>query len=117
MQAPAKPENEHSRIATLRSLRAIFRDSDVIGRLGGDEFVVLLSNVDDARGSEALARLQQALDDKNREAKRGYDIRFSVGQVAYDAACHPSIAELLAQADQAMYENKKLRKAARAVAA
>ncbi|MCY7307754.1 MAG: sensor domain-containing diguanylate cyclase [Rhodoferax sp.] len=98
-------------------LRAIFRESDVIGRLGGDEFVVLLANANDAQASEAIARLQQALDDRNRVAQRGYDIRFSVGQVAYHVAGHPYIAELIAQADQAMYQNKRLRKAARAVAA
>ena len=88
-------------------LRDIFRDSDVIGRLGGDEFVVLLANANDAQASEAIARLEQALDDQNREAQRGYAIRFSVGQVAYDSTCHPSVAALLAQADQAMYRNKK----------
>jgi len=98
-------------------LRAIFRESDVIGRLGGDEFVVLLANASDAQASEAIARLQHALDDRNRVAQRGYDIRFSVGQVAYHVASHPYIAELIAQADQAMYQNKRLRKAARAVAA
>jgi len=98
-------------------LRAIFRDSDVIGRLGGDEFVVLLANANDAHASEAITRLQQALDDRNRQAQRGYDVRFSVGQVAYDAARHPSIADMLDQADLAMYVNKKSRKAVQAVPA
>ena len=105
-------EGDRALTAFSELLRTVFRDSDVIGRLGGDEFVVFLTNANYGQASEAIERLQRALDDKNQQAQRGYDVRFSVGLVAYNAACHPSIATLLAQADQAMYMNKKSRKSA-----
>ncbi|MDH5331327.1 MAG: sensor domain-containing diguanylate cyclase, partial [Aquincola sp.] len=70
-------------------LKTTFRDSDVVARLGGDEFAVLLTNVPPQQSNEALARLQQAVDEHNRSSGRGYDLLFSVGQLAYDAARHP----------------------------
>jgi diguanylate cyclase (GGDEF)-like protein len=91
-------------------LRTALRESDVIGRLGGDEFVALLTNADSTETQEATQRLTQLLDARNEEAQRGYRIRYSVGQTAYDPAHHGSIAELLAAADAAMYSHKQASK-------
>jgi len=92
-------------------LRGTLRESDVIGRLGGDEFVVLLSDADAAATQEVTERLTHSLDERNAQAQRGYSIRFSVGQIEYDAARHGSIAELLSAADAAMYSHKQASKA------
>jgi diguanylate cyclase (GGDEF)-like protein len=91
-------------------LRTALRESDVIGRLGGDEFVALLTNADSTETHEVTQRLTQLLDAHNEEAQRGYRIRYSVGQTAYDPAHHGSIAELLAAADAAMYSHKQASK-------
>jgi diguanylate cyclase (GGDEF)-like protein len=92
-------------------LRTALRESDVIGRLGGDEFVALLTDSDSAETHEVTRRLTQLLDARNAEERRGYQIRFSVGQTSYDPARHVSIAELLAAADAAMYSHKQASKA------
>ncbi|MGF6772550.1 diguanylate cyclase (GGDEF)-like protein [Paraburkholderia sp. GAS199] len=92
-------------------LRHALRESDVIGRLGGDEFVALLTNSSSAETEEVTRRLKLALDVRNAEAQRGYEIRFSVGQIQYDPASHGSISELLAAADTAMYSHKQASKA------
>ncbi|MFM0396398.1 sensor domain-containing diguanylate cyclase [Paraburkholderia phytofirmans] len=92
-------------------LRTALRESDVIGRLGGDEFVVLLTDSDSGATQEVTQRLTQMLDARNAEARRGYHIRYSVGQIQYDSARHQSIAELLAAADAAMYSHKQASKA------
>ncbi|APC21387.1 sensor domain-containing diguanylate cyclase [Pseudomonas protegens] len=94
-------------------LRIAFRESDVIGRLGGDEFVALLTAADHVETSAIMARLQEILDERNATLKRGYDIRFSVGQIEYDAGRHPDIEALLADADKAMYLHKQAGKRAR----
>ena len=91
-------------------LRTALRESDVIGRLGGDEFVALLTNADSTETQEATQRLTQLLDARNEETQRGYRIRYSVGQTAYDPAHQGSIAELLAAADAAMYSHKQASK-------
>ena len=94
-------------------LRIAFRESDVIGRLGGDEFVALLTAADHIETSAIMARLREILDERNATLKRGYDIRFSVGQIEYDAERHPDIEALLADADKAMYLHKQASKRAR----
>ena len=88
-------------------LRIAFRESDVIGRLGGDEFVALLTGSSHVETATIMARLQEILHERNAMLQRGYDIRFSVGQIEYDAQRHRSIDNLLADADAAMYAQKQ----------
>jgi diguanylate cyclase (GGDEF)-like protein len=105
-------EGDKALIRFAESLRSAFRDSDVIGRLGGDEFVAVLTDSNNTETSAATKRLQEIIDNHNRSAGRGYDIRYSVGQIAYQPARHPSITDLLAEADVAMYANKQSSKTA-----
>jgi diguanylate cyclase (GGDEF)-like protein len=88
-------------------LKQTFRESDVIGRLGGDEFAVLLTNADMKELESTLQRLQQAVEELNHKARRGYAIVYSVGSVPFDAARHADVAELMAEADALMYERKR----------
>lgn len=88
-------------------LRIAFRESDVIGRLGGDEFVALLTGSSHVEIAAIMARLKEILDERNAMLQRGYDIRFSVGQIEYDPQRHQSIDMLLADADAAMYAQKQ----------
>lgn len=87
-------------------LRHTCRDADVVGRLGGDEFVVFLTDADEAHSAALLKRLNDLVNVHNTREKRGYDIRFSVGVVAYEPERHASVADLLADADKLMYEQK-----------
>lgn len=57
-----------------------------------------------------MARLREILDERNATLKRGYDIRFSVGQIEYNAERHPDVEALLADADKAMYLQKQASK-------
>jgi diguanylate cyclase (GGDEF)-like protein len=80
-------------------LRIAFRENDVIGRLGDDEFVVLLTGSSAVELSAIKARLEEILDERNATMHRGYDLRFSIGQIEFDPLRHASIEELLAEAD------------------
>lgn len=100
-------EGDRALVTFAEVLREVLRESDVIGRLGGDEFVAFLTQADGIETVGILARLRAVLAQRNRLLKRGYEIAYSVGQIQYDPAAHGSIAELLAQADAAMYENKQ----------
>ena len=88
-------------------LRTIFRDSDVIGRIGGDEFCVLLTNSNSSSATVTLSRLHESIKARNLAESRGYDIRYSVGCVDYEAKRHGSVQPLLADADAAMYAHKQ----------
>lgn len=102
-------EGDHALVNFARMLKQTFRDSDVVGRLGGDEFAVLLTNASKQEWNCALDRLRQSVDQYNREAKRGYDIVYSLGAVQFDAVRHADFADLVAEADALMYRQKKQR--------
>lgn len=88
-------------------LRIAFRESDVVGRLGGDEFVALLTGSSHIETTAIMARLKDILEERNATLHRGYAIRFSVGQIEYDAERHETVDRLLADADSAMYVHKQ----------
>ena len=92
-------------------LRNELRDSDVIGRLGGDEFVAILTDSTSSQTMAVTQRLRSTLGTLNGDAQRRYQLRCSVGQVEFDANRHATVASLLAEADAAMYDNKRALKA------
>ncbi|MGF6239197.1 diguanylate cyclase (GGDEF)-like protein [Paraburkholderia sp. GAS38] len=104
-------EGDRALVGFAEVLRDALRESDVIGRLGGDEFVALLTDSNISETAAVTRRLHEQLAAHNSAAQRGYEIRFSVGQIEYDPQDHASIAELLAAADAAMYVNKRASKA------
>ncbi len=91
-------------------LKETFRESDVVGRIGGDEFAVLLTNTSEAELDIALERLRDSIDQYNTQAARGYDILYSLGAVRYRPEAHTGIADLMAEADELMYAQKKRRR-------
>lgn len=102
---------EGDRVLTVfaQILMALFRESDVVGRLGGDEFAVLVSDAAGASTAAMLSRLAATVDARNSADGRGYDIRYSVGTVEFDPGRHHSMAQLIDEADAAMYLHKKAR--------
>ena len=105
-------EGDYALNAFAQILKRVLRDSDVIGRLGGDEFAAFLTNATQAESEAALTRLQEEAARYNLTSRRGYDLCYSVGQVAFDHARHLSIDDLTEDADRRMYANKNRRRAA-----
>lgn len=89
-------------------LRRAFRASDLIARLGGDEFVVLAVDARSETERVIATRLNAGLEKYNRETKRTYPLRMSVG--AHRAPASTPLQDLLAEADQQMYEQKRQRR-------
>ncbi|WP_213939216.1 GGDEF domain-containing protein [Pseudomonas sp. dw_612] len=77
-------------------LRIAFRESDVIGRMGSDEFAALLTGANAVEIPAIRARLEEMLDERNATVHRGYDIRFSVGQIEFHPALHQNAEGLVA---------------------
>jgi diguanylate cyclase (GGDEF)-like protein/PAS domain S-box-containing protein len=92
-------------VATL--LRRTFRKSDIVGRMGGDEFAVLAINGAHGNRESPVKRLRATLDNHNRSKTGGYDLSLSVGIASSNSANPPSLDELIARADAAMYEEKR----------
>ena len=99
-------------IDTATALRKTFRSSDIMARIGGDEFVSLLLQVEDVSPEVIRTRLNERISAINAQRK-DYQLSLSVGIIHYDAEKPRKLHELLHEADQAMYEEKRAKKNAR----
>jgi diguanylate cyclase (GGDEF)-like protein len=95
-------------------LTQTLRDADIIARPGGDEFAALLPNTMDEVAMKVPARIERNLAAYNAENNKPYDLGMSIGIVKVDFEDKTTIAEIVKQADGAMYENKRSRKQSRA---
>lgn len=94
-----------------RRLRAVCRRSDFVARIGGDEFVLLVDSLASRDSVNAVVeKILHALQEPVRIAGSGriivFRINASVG-VSFTQGAVESPAELMRQADLAMYEAKK----------
>jgi diguanylate cyclase (GGDEF)-like protein len=99
-------EGDLALIRTADALEQTFRDSDTVARLGGDEFVVLASEAPSQTQEVLLRRLAKNLKKSNAKESR-YELSLSVGVAQFDPKRAISLGELMAQADEAMYEQKR----------
>jgi diguanylate cyclase (GGDEF)-like protein/PAS domain S-box-containing protein len=95
---------------TAEILRTTFRESDVLARLGGDEFVALAMFSPDETDDIIETRLHQTLAEHNGRPSRKYALSISTGVARFEARNVQSLAELMAIADDALYEQKRQRK-------
>ena len=95
---------------TANILRAVVRKTDIVGRVGGDEFAVLILRQQAGIGERMIARLQDTLNKYNKNRKSSYPLSLSVGQAECLKGQTIDLQELLARADEKMYENKKTKR-------
>jgi diguanylate cyclase (GGDEF)-like protein len=100
-------EGDRALLDTAEILRKTYRDSDILARLGGDEFTILAMGTSIRDASVLVRRLQSQIDAFNRRGHRSFHLSISAGVVAYDAEARQSLVDLLARADEAMYETKR----------
>ncbi|HEX9084330.1 MAG TPA: diguanylate cyclase [Gemmatimonadaceae bacterium] len=91
---------------TARVLRESCREADLIARLGGDEFVALMTVDSDQTAELVCERIKSRVLKHNREIDRGYELSLSLG-AKRSRAEGTMLADLLAQADTALYEQKR----------
>ena len=96
-------------LALIRAADALersFRDADVLARIGGDEFVVMTLEAPSRVEGVLLRRLERNVRKAGASENR-YKLSLSVGVARFDPKRAVSLGELLSQADQAMYEQKR----------
>jgi diguanylate cyclase (GGDEF)-like protein len=86
-------------------LRSVVREGDVAVRLGGDEFLLLLPECNDSRLPAILNRLE-GIDVEFGEQR--IPVNFSAGSTEYRSG--DTSQDLLDRADQALYQDKKVRR-------
>ncbi len=109
-------EGDRSLKSTAQALEKTFRDSDVIARLGGDEFAALAIEASGHSEDTIRARLSEYLGTISAK-ESSCAISLSAGWARFDPRSRASIGELLVQADQAMYEQKRRRTESRSAVA
>jgi diguanylate cyclase (GGDEF)-like protein len=93
-------------IDTARVLRESCREADLIARLGGDEFVALMTVDSDQTAELVCERITARVATHNLEIDRGYELSLSLGAKRSKAE-GTMLVDLLAQADTALYEQKR----------
>lgn len=89
-----------------RLLTKTFRAEDIIARLGGDEFVVLAPGCTPSVAKTLATRLT-----KNFAETESGRYHISMGWVAIDMAAHLPLNHWMKEADEALYVQKKRKKA------
>src|SRR5215218_7730956 len=102
-------EGDNALINTAAILNHSFRSSDIIARLGGDEFTVLVTDLN-ASKEDAISRLNENLKAYNASETRSHKLAFSIGVATLEPERMTCFEELLEQADQAMYEQKRMKR-------
>jgi diguanylate cyclase (GGDEF)-like protein len=100
-------EGDQALREVARLLKSTFRESDVIARIGGDEFAVLAFAATESVAKSFVRRLQNMVDALNGAPGRKYKLTISLGLAHYDPHAPKRVDEVLAQADAAMYEQKR----------
>ncbi|HEV7860827.1 MAG TPA: diguanylate cyclase [Pyrinomonadaceae bacterium] len=103
-------EGDSALARTAHILRATFRDSDVIARIGGDEFTILATGASGDDAENICARLQENIRQFNLQDGHRFNLSLSIGVAYFSSNCAFSIEELMTQADDAMYRNKRRKK-------
>jgi diguanylate cyclase (GGDEF)-like protein len=101
-------EGDQAIIRTAEALRHTFRNSDILARFGGDEFCVLAMEA--TRYSERA--IQERLKENLRRCNAGetrYSLSLSVGVARFEPFRATTVEELMSEADQKMYEQKRSR--------
>ena len=96
-----------------RLICRVFQHSPVF-RIGGDEFSVILQN-DDYRNRDALVRQFRAgMAEISASAKNDWEqVHVAMGLAVYESQHDRTVNEVVRRADEAMYEDKRIRKAGR----
>ncbi|MEP0949727.1 MULTISPECIES: GGDEF domain-containing protein [Cyanophyceae] len=95
--------------AAANVLKRTFRESDLVARLGGDEFVVLAPGNSEER-DQLQHRLQDGIDQFNQQREAPFQLSMSIGSYIYETGETRSLEDILALADQQMYEQKRLKR-------
>ncbi|MGZ8649287.1 MAG: diguanylate cyclase, partial [Solirubrobacteraceae bacterium] len=96
-------------VRVANALRERLRDTDVIARLGGDEFAIILPETDTAAAESLATGLLETIarDGVVLDERRAIQVSASIGIAAIEPGVLRTPAELMMNADVAMYDAKE----------
>jgi two-component system cell cycle response regulator len=103
-------EGDRALSRAAAGFKAAFNNkSDIVARLGGDEFIALVIEEDGRRANDLCRQLRQRVAARGAGESR-YALTLSVGVSRSDSERQHSLSELMAQADAALYRDKRSRR-------
>lgn len=106
-------EGDLALIRTAKTLRETFRKSDLIGRIGGDEFPIMAMEADENTAVTITRHLSENLAKYNAQTQSRYKLSLSLGVAYFDPDdVNSTVEDLMARADEALYEQKRAKKQA-----
>ena len=104
-------EGDAALVATAQILQERFRESDLVARTGGDEFVAALLTNSFDQNRVIQKSLENSFADYAKRTNHLYPLSLSMGFAFTSAESEKvPIEDLMARADQAMYECKRQRR-------
>ncbi|MCX5975682.1 MAG: diguanylate cyclase [Coprothermobacterota bacterium] len=92
-------------------LKETYREADIFARIGGDEFVVLATEISPASAANLVSRFAGSVRQWNKQSEEPFTLDLSLGVSLFNPAFPVSLDELMRQADDGMYQQKRLKKA------
>lgn len=96
--------------STANILVSAVRDEDIVARLGGDEFVVMIADTDSDHEKAIRERIQSLVKQFNQSSEHEWQLGLSLGIVSFSSRSINDLNTLLKLADEALYNDKKLKK-------
>lgn len=90
--------------------KAAFRQSDVFGRLSGDEFAIVANGMTLENSEIVRSKINTLNEQFSKENKLPFTVSISLGFVPFSAE-NSDLTKLLKQADQKLYEEKRIKHA------
>lgn len=97
--------DEYIKTAT-KEIRESIRGDDIFCRIGGDEFIIIFSSGKESGIWEKMNDVKERLE----KSAKDYEMTFSYGIAEYTPDCNLTVTEVIEQADQRMYQQKKRKK-------
>lgn len=91
-------------------LRRVIGSNQIIGRIGGDEFQACFARPSEKRLQHWIKRIKERCDEYNATSERPYFLEISLGYAIGEAQSREDWEALAVQADEQLYEAKKLRR-------
>lgn len=95
---------------TCETLKGHLREPDFMFRLSGDEFVLVLMDVNEKEAARRMRAWRREVEQLRAAFDKPYDFSFSFGLAACGAMSGCRASELIARADERMYEEKLRRR-------
>lgn len=90
-------------------LRRVFRKQTILVRIGGDEFLAMGIESRPGLLEENLQLLGALVTERNRDRNSGYQLETSLGIAHFDRDSSFDMDQVLAEADQLLYDDKRKR--------